>query len=120
VTDVLATPATQDVCGIAKKISLELEHLPLHTHAAIINIVNTMCQHRKIVLESEMQQKQMEAQEAAMADARRAHAQAQVARDMQIATQIGREVQQPPDEPKKPRLSLVLNEHGKLAEEPKV
>ena len=117
-TDVLATPATQDVYGIAKKISLELEHLPLHTHAAIINMVNTMCQHRKIVLESEMQQKQMEAHEAAMADARRAHAQSQVARE--IAAQIGVAAKPSPDEPKKPRLSLVLDEHGKLAEEPKV
>jgi hypothetical protein len=110
-------PPTEQVYGIAKRISLDLDKLPLHTHAAIINICNTMCQHRKIVLETEAQQKQIEAQEAAMADARKAHAQAQVARDAQIATQIKQQAAQPlqptvPDEPKAPRLSIVLDKPG--------
>ena len=94
-------PPTQDVYGIAKRISLELEHLPLHTHAAIINIVNTMCQHRKVVLDTEMQEKQMAAQAEAMAEAQRAHAEAQVKRDAAIAAQI-----KPPRE----RLELVGKE----------
>ncbi|MGA7885285.1 MAG: hypothetical protein WCA44_06035 [Acidobacteriaceae bacterium] len=98
-------PPTENVYGIAKRISLDLEKLPLHTHAAIINIVNTMCQHRKIVLESEAQQAQIDAQEAAMADARKAHAEKQVARDAQIAAQIAGEA-------KPPRLSIVLDKPG--------
>lgn len=98
-------PPTENVYGIAKRISLDLEKLPLHTHAAIINIVNTMCQHRKIVLESEAQQAQIDAQEAAMADARKAHAEKQVARDAQIAAQIVGEA-------KPPRLSIVLDKPG--------
>jgi len=35
-------PPTEQVYGIAKRISLDLDKLPLHTHAAIINICNTM------------------------------------------------------------------------------
>jgi hypothetical protein len=110
-------PPTEQVYGIAKRISLDLDKLPLHTHAAIINICNTMCQHRKIVLESEMQQKQIDAQEAAMADARKAHADAQVDFDARIAAQIKRQAAFPslpgvPDEPKAPRLSIVLDKPG--------
>ena len=110
-------PPTEQVYGLAKRISLDLDKLPLHTHAAIINICNTMCQHRKIVLESEMQQKQIDAQEAAMADARKAHADAQVARDAQLAAQIKQQAAQRsqpaiPDEPKAPRLSIVLDKPG--------
>lgn len=123
-------PPTENVYGIAKRISLDLEKLPLHTHAAIINIVNTMCQHRKIVLESEAQQAQIDAQEAAMADARKAHAEKQVARDVAIADQLKtagradelRAVSNPAklsenqpliDEARKPpRLSIVLDKPG--------
>jgi hypothetical protein len=110
-------PPTEQVYGIAKRISLDLDKLPLHTHAAIINICNTMCQHRKIVLESEMQQKQIDAQEAAMAEALKAHAGAQVDFDARIAAQIKRQAAFPslpgvPDEPKAPRLSIVLDKPG--------
>jgi hypothetical protein len=110
-------PPTEQVYGIAKRISLDLDKLPLHTHAAIINICNTLCQHRKIVLESEMQQKQIDAQEAAMAEALKAHAGAQVDFDARIAAQIKRQAAFPslpgvPDEPKAPRLSIVLDKPG--------
>jgi hypothetical protein len=101
-------PPTEQVYGIAKKISLELEHFPLHTHAAIINVVNTMCQHRKLVLETEMQQKQVDAQEAAMADARKAHAEAAVKREDAIAAQI-KASRAADAEAKAPRLSIVLD-----------
>jgi len=103
-------PPTEQVYGIAKKISLELEHFPLHTHAAIINVVNTMCQHRKLVLETEMQQKQVDAQEAAMADARKAHAEAAVKlkREDAIAAQI-KASRAADAEAKAPRLSIVLH-----------
>lgn len=98
-------PPTENIYGIAKRVSLDLEKLPLHTHAAIINIVNTLCQHRKIELESAAQQAQIDAQEAAMADARKAHAEKQVARDAQIAAQLV-------TESKPPRLSIVLDKPG--------
>lgn len=110
-------PPTEQVYGIAKRISLDLDKLPLHTHAAIINICNTLCQHRKIVLESEMQQKQIDAQEAAMAEALKVQAGAQVDFDARIAAQIKRQAAFPslpgvPDEPKAPRLSIVLDKPG--------
>jgi hypothetical protein len=110
-------PPTEQVYGIAKRISLDLDKLPLHTHAAIINICNTLCQHRKIVLESEMQQKQIDAQEAAMAEALKAHAREQMDFDARIAAQIKRQAAFPslpgvPDEPKAPRLSIVLDKPG--------
>ena len=95
-------PPTENVYGIAKRISLELEKLPLHTHAAVISIINTMCQHRKIVLESEMQQAQIDAQEAAMADARKAHAERQVQQEAKLARELV-------TESKAPRLSIVLD-----------
>jgi hypothetical protein len=106
-TEIPQAPPTQEVYGIAKRISLDLEKLPLHTHAAIINIANTMCQHRKIVLESEAQQRQIDAQEVAMADARRAHAEAQVQRDARAADQLRAQIAA--DKPKAPRLSIVLD-----------
>lgn len=98
-------PPTENIYGMAKRISLDLEKLPLHTHAAVINIVNTMCQHRKLVLETDMQVQQMAAQEAAMADARKAHAEQQVRREAEITRQIADAAQ-----PKAPRLSIVLGD----------
>ena len=71
-------PPTEQIYGIAKKIALELEKLPLHTHAGIINMVRTMVEHRKIELESKANEAQVEAQKAAYADAVQAHAKAQV------------------------------------------
>jgi hypothetical protein len=106
-TAVPEAPPTEQVYGIAKRISLELEKFPLHTHAAIINIVNTMCQHRKIVLEEPQRQEQerYEAiQRRAQADAFEAAQRAHAERDAKIAEQI-----KAADEPKPPRLSVVLD-----------
>src|SRR5271166_609867 len=103
------TPPTQEIYGIAKRISLDLEKLPLHTHAAIVVLVKTLMEHRKIVLESEMNQKQIDAQEAAMADARKAHAQRQAQEDARIAAQMLAE------EPKKPRLVIELGASAQQA-----
>jgi hypothetical protein len=59
----------------------------------------------------------MAAQEAAMAEALKAHAGAQVDFDARIAAQIKRQAAFPslpgvPDEPKAPRLSIVLDKPG--------
>ena len=81
-------PPTEQIYGIAKKINLELERLPLHTHAGIINMLRTMVDHRNVELQNEMQAAQVKAQEQAMADARKAHAEAQVKRDAAIAETI--------------------------------
>lgn len=98
------TPPTENIYGIAKRVSLDLEKLPLHTHAAVVVMVKTMMEHRKIVLEAEMNQKQIDAQEAAMADARKAHAQRQVLEEQRIAAQM-----LAAEEPKKPRLVIELD-----------
>jgi len=43
---------TQDeMFGIAKKISRELSEYPLHTHGALIQLVNIGFEHRKIAMQ---------------------------------------------------------------------
>lgn len=81
-------PPTEQIYGIAKKINLELERLPLHTHAGIVNMLRTMVDHRNVELQNQMQLEQIKANEAAMADARAKHAEAQVKRDAAIASEI--------------------------------
>ncbi len=81
-------PPTEQVFGIAKKMMLELEKLPLHTHATIVNILRMTVEHRKVEMDNQVAETQVRANEAAMTDARRAHAEAQVARDAQIAAQL--------------------------------
>lgn len=81
-------PPTEQIYGIAKKINLELERLPLHTHAGIVNMLRTMVDHRNVELQNQMQLEQIKANEAAMADARAKHAEAQVRREQEIAAQI--------------------------------
>ena len=76
---------TQQVFGIAKKMTLELEKYPLHSHAGIVTMMRTMVEHRKIVLENEMQAEQIKANEEAMAAARKAHADAQLVREAEQA-----------------------------------
>ena len=104
----LETLPTEQVYGIAKRISLDLEKYPLHTHASIINIVNTMCQHRKIVMEEPERQRMAEYEEVqrrAQMQAFEAAQAAQVERDARIAEQI-----KAADEPKVPRSVIVLGE----------
>ena len=81
-------PPTEEVYGIAKRMNLDLEKHPLHTHAAIINMLRTMVDHRNVELQNQVQMEQIEANEAAMADARRAHAQAQVEREAKAPRMI--------------------------------
>ena len=103
----IVTPQLQpeQVFGIAKKMCLELEKLNISEQSAVISMLHTMCVHRENRMKFEMQQAQIDAQEAAMADARRAHAQAQVQREAKMAGEIKAVI----DEPKPPRLSIVLD-----------
>jgi hypothetical protein len=87
-TATLKAPPTEEVYGQAKRINLELEKHPLHTHAAIINMLRTMVDHRNVELQNQAQLEQIKAQEAAMADARKAHAERQVKEDARIAETI--------------------------------
>jgi len=103
-----AAPPSEVIFGIAKKMHLELEKLPLHTHAIVMNMLRGMVEHRKVELDNQVQEAQIKAQEAAMADARKAHAEAQVKREQDIAAQIMREQAQAATPVKAPRLSIVL------------
>lgn len=80
----LQAPPTENVFGIAKKMALELEKLPLHTHAAIVGLLKMMTEHRQVCLQSEMQAAQKAANDAAMEEARRRHADAQAERDKRV------------------------------------
>jgi len=100
-----AAPPSEVIFGIAKKMHLELEKLPLHTHAIVMNMLRGMVEHRKVELDNQVQEAQIKAQEAAMADARRAHAEAQVKRDEQLAAEMIRA-----NAAKAPRLSIVLGD----------
>jgi hypothetical protein len=106
-----SAPPTEQVYSIAKRISLDLEKLPLHTHGAIISLVTTMAKHREANMQMEQHQAQLKAQEAAMADARKAHAVAQAERDAKIAAQLVSHAEE-----KLPRMAVVLDK-GKLVEE---
>jgi hypothetical protein len=89
-TATLKAPPTEEVYGQAKRINLELEKHPLHTHAAIINMLRTMVDHRNVELQNQAQLEQIKAQEAAMADARKAHAERQVKEDARIVEQMSK------------------------------
>jgi hypothetical protein len=95
------TPPSEQMYGIAKRITLDLEKFPLHTHAAICRIVMTMVEHRKIVLEAEMEANQAAAQKAAMQDAINAHAK-------RIAEGQAAEAARMLAQAKPPRMSLEL------------
>ena len=62
-------PPTEVVYGIAKKMSLELDKLALHTHGAVISMMTTMAKHREATLRQEQEAKMQDAQDAAMKDA---------------------------------------------------
>ena len=112
--------ATEIVYGTAKKMSIELEKLPLQTHGAIISMMTTMAKHREANMQMEQHQAQERANETAMEDARKAHAAAKAERDAQIArTIVAANVSQPevaPKEHKAPRMAVVI-EGGKVVEE---
>lgn len=75
----MKAPPTEELFGVAKKFSLELEKYPLHSHATVVQMMNTSMQHRKMELESQVEQKNRKAQEEAMNAAREAHAKQTVA-----------------------------------------
>lgn len=66
-------PRTEELYGIAKKMTLELEKLPLHSHAAIVTMMKTGLEHRNIELQNEHAIKQAEANRKAMDEAQAAH-----------------------------------------------
>jgi len=111
-TEAQTAPPTEVVYGIAKKMSLDLEKHPLHTHGAVLSMMTTMAKHREATIQTEMQQKQIEAQEVAMADARRAHAEQQAREEARLVAQMIKD-----NAAKAPRLSIVLDkpEHEKVA-----
>ena len=105
-------PPTEVVYGIAKKMSLELDKLALHTHGAVISMMTTMAKHREATLRQEQEAKMQDAQDAAMKDAVKAHADAQVKREAQLAAEMiranaNRDKQDA--EAKAPRLSIMLD-----------
>jgi len=96
-----AAPPSEVIFGIAKKMHLELEKLPLHTHAIVMNMLRGMVEHRKVELDNQVAEANAKANEEAMADARRAHAEKQE----QYAAQIAAQIQKAQAEPTKaPRL----------------
>ena len=104
-TEAQTAPPTEVVYGIAKKMSLDLEKHPLHTHGAVLSMMTTMAKHREATIQTEMQQKQIEAQEVAMADARRAHAEQQAREEARLVAQMIKD-----NAAKAPRLSIVLGD----------
>jgi hypothetical protein len=53
--------STEVVAGTAKKMTLELEKMPLHSHAAIVTTMNLFCEHRQANEKMAMAAKQQEA-----------------------------------------------------------
>ncbi len=113
-----ATPQhipSEQIFGTAKRICLELEKLTLSENSAVVTMLHTMCVHRENKQKMDLQARaeafqaeQTRLSDAAMADARRAHAQAAVQRENQLASQIASQA----EAPKLPRLSIVLDKPG--------
>lgn len=55
--------SSSELFGIAKRINNELEALPLHTHAAIVQLVTVGRDHRNIAMQHANKVAQEEAQE---------------------------------------------------------
>ena len=61
---------TEELFGIAKKWSLELEQLPLHQHSAAVELLKTAMQSRAIGLQRAEHEAQMELQRQAVENQR--------------------------------------------------
>ncbi len=57
----------EELLGIAKKVSLEWDKLPLHTHGALIQLVNVVFEHRKLTLQRAEKQAQDDQRERMLA-----------------------------------------------------
>lgn len=105
-------PPSEVIFGIAKKIHLELEKLPLHTHAIVMNMLRGMVEHRKVELDNQVAEANAKANDEAMSEARRAHAEKQAQYEAQIAAQIKAHAPKGDvavaEPAKAPRLSIVL------------
>lgn len=64
----------ENIFGTAKKIHLELDKLNPVDHAAIVNMIGTMLQHREMARKFEQAEAQEKARQDAMEAAERAHA----------------------------------------------
>ena len=73
---------SNELFGIAKRINSELEALPLHTHAAIVQMVTVGKDHRNLALQRAHQQEQQDQQERIIRikEAEMQHAQAEQTR----------------------------------------
>lgn len=65
---------SEQVFGTAKRIHLDLEKLAIVDHAAVINLLNTMAQHREMARKFDVQQAEEKARQDAMDAAQQAHA----------------------------------------------
>lgn len=72
----VTAPPDEQLFGIAKKFTLEINDLPLHSQALIVGFMQLAVQHRKTEIESQIAQKNERAQSEAMDAARAAHARA--------------------------------------------
>jgi hypothetical protein len=61
----MEAPETNTVLGIAKRLNKDLEDLPIASHAAVINILTTLLQHRADCEQSRAREEQRKAQIAA-------------------------------------------------------
>ena len=112
------TPPTENIFGIAKRICLDLEKLPFHSQVTVVGMVRAATEHRKAALEIQLSEEQMKANEAAMAEARQRHAEAQIRREeeaKQAAERVADQIRTTAaDEPKKPRQVIELDTKRKF------
>jgi hypothetical protein len=57
---------TEELYGVAKKMSLQMRDLPLHTHGALIQMINVDFEHRKLGMQRAEKLAQEERQERAL------------------------------------------------------
>lgn len=85
------TPRTEDLFGIAKKMVLELEKLPLHSHGVILAFMQAAGRHREETIKAEAQAKAQKANDDAMAEAMAAHAKRAAAEQAKLAEQTAQQ-----------------------------
>lgn len=59
--------SSAEMFGTAKKFNHDLEQLPLHTHGAIVSLLNNAFQHRQVAMQHEEKLRQQSMQERQMA-----------------------------------------------------
>lgn len=51
---------TEEICGIAKKLALELEKLPIESHQVVTGMIAQLFQHRAITEQNRAERERME------------------------------------------------------------